>query len=413
MPDDLCVAVLVIACFALTIKCGLRLALNYSPFERQLMRGLPLVLLFTAMTFLAWGVYGPTLHHGSLAFDKDSLRAFVGVGLAYFLIAVVIPVAIIRSYGESGKWTVGGTLFSIVAGAVGAVGALGIILALNYGGDTVYVMPVVFGLAPVVNTLVTATLSRTFGKIKPIFLAGIATVALGAVGVLVFRTPTTPKAVDSKTSEQSSIADQEAKSEPSELSDQVGDSSLEAKADSNSGTAPSQPVAAATESSSSVWKIIASMITAAICWGSYGPMLHLGQGRMAGSRLRPFVCVGIAYFLIAVIAPLFLIYTRPDQTGSWTMAGLVWSILAGSAGAIGALGVILAFNAGGKPFYVMPIIFGFAPVVNTFISLSEKGTWHLVHPLFWISLGVVIAGAVTVLITAPKSPPPAKAPAAS
>lgn len=361
--------------------------------ERYLMKGLPLVLIFTAMTFVAWGAYGPTLHHGAMAFERDSLRAFFGVGLAYFLIAVLIPVAIIRSKGESGSWTAGGTLFSLVAGAVGAVGALGIILALSYGGETVYVMPVVFGLAPVVNTLVTASIGQTFHQIRSIFIVGVVTVALGAVGVLVFRTPLTGIPVEATTVsvEHTSISENSEDSEATAIS------------------AP-KPQLRSEDESVEVWKIIASMITAAICWGSYGPMLHLGQGRMAGSRLRPFICVGISYFLIAVIIPLVLIYGRPMQQGSWTAAGLVWSILAGSAGAIGALGVILAFNAGGKPFYVMPLIFGFAPVINTFISLSERGTWHLVQPLFWVSLLIVIAGAVTVLITAPKSPPPSKQP---
>jgi hypothetical protein len=74
------------------------------------MKGLPFVLLFTAMTFLAWGAYGPVLHHGTLALDKDSLRAFVGVGLAYFLIAVLIPIVILRSSKEVGKWTVSGII---------------------------------------------------------------------------------------------------------------------------------------------------------------------------------------------------------------------------------------------------------------------------------------------------------------
>jgi len=357
------------------------------------MKGLPLVLAFTAMTFVAWGAYGPTLHHGSMAFDKDSLRAFFGVGLAYFLIAVLIPMSIIRSRGESGKWTFGGTVFSIVAGAVGAVGALGIILALTYGGETVYVMPFVFGLAPVVNTLVTATISRTFHQIRPLFLAGVVTVALGAVGVLVFRSPV---------ADAEPPADTESKMEVAS-SDTSGVSAI-----ASGLSMDSVPASALEMGPSQTWKIIASMLVAAFCWGSYGPMLHLGQGRMAGSRLRPFVCVGFAYFLIAVIAPLLLIYGRADDAGSWTMVGLIWSFLAGCAGAIGALGVILAFNAGGKPYYVMPLIFGFAPVINTFISLSEKGSWHLVQPLFWASLIVVIAGAVTVLITAPKPAPPAR-----
>jgi hypothetical protein len=169
-------------------------------------------------------------------------------------------------------------------------------------------------------------------------------------------------------------------------------------ADDDKSTPATSKAAAAPD----VPMIILSIIIAAICWGSYGPMLHQGQARMGGSRLRPFTCVGLAYFFIAVAAPLAVIYARTADTGSWSFGGLSWSIVAGAAGAIGALGVILAFNAGGKPYYVMPLVFGFAPVINTCISLTEKGTWGLATPMFWISLGVVIAGAITVLLNAPK-----------
>ncbi len=54
------------------------------------MKGLPFVLAFTAMTFLAWGAYGPLLHHGTASMGRDSLRAFVGFGIAYFFIAVLV-----------------------------------------------------------------------------------------------------------------------------------------------------------------------------------------------------------------------------------------------------------------------------------------------------------------------------------
>ncbi len=54
--------------------------------------------------------------------------------------------------------------------------------------------------------------------------------------------------------------------------------------------------------------------------GAYGPMLHQGQARMGGSRLRPFTCVGIAYFLIAIAAPLAVISARASDTGQWSGA---------------------------------------------------------------------------------------------
>ena len=41
-------------------------------------------------------------------------------------------------------------------------------------------------------------------------------------------------------------------------------------------------------------------------------------------------------------------------------------------GAIGALGIILAFNFGGKPVYVMPLVFGGAPVITTLLVGSRR-----------------------------------------
>ena len=46
----------------------------------------------------------------------------------------------------------------------------------------------------------------------------------------------------------------------------------------------------------------------ALCWGVYGPVLRVGQAGMApGSahppHLKPFICVGVAYFVIAILVP--------------------------------------------------------------------------------------------------------------
>lgn len=314
------------------------------------MQGLPFVLLFTALTFISWGAYGPLLRHGTVAMHHDGLKAFVGVGLAYFVIAVIVPLLVLRQKGEKGNWSFAGTTYSIIAGSVGAIGALGIILALVFKGNPVYVMPLVFGFAPIVNTLVTSWMGRSIQNIKPIFVAGIIAASLGAGGVLFFK--------------------------------------------------PQPP---ASEAAPNYGMVALSIAIATICWGSYGPMLHQGQMRMGGSRLRPFACVGIAYFVIAVAAPLVLLQLVPTiSQGNWTTSGLTWSIIAGAAGALGALGIVLAFNSGGKPIYVMPLVFGFAPVINTFISLTEAQAWSRVQPMFWVSLAVVIIGAITVLTKAPK-----------
>lgn len=106
-----------------------------------------------------------------------------------------------------------------------------------------------------------------------------------------------------------------------------------------------------------------------ICWGTYGPLMHLGQSKMGGSRMRPFLCVGIAYFFMAVVLPCILIPALGKEFGNWTTPemtkGLLWSLAGGAAGALGALGIVLAFHFGGKPIFVMPVVFGLAPIVNT------------------------------------------------
>jgi hypothetical protein len=206
--------------------------------------------------------------------------------------------------------------------------------------------------------------------------------------------------------------------EPKPGAEQAGEAVVVTEAESSPAEGVSseepggeQPSASTPRAATSVWGIVFSIVIAALCWGSYGPFLHIGQSKMDGSRLRPFSCVGLAYFFIAVAVPLVIIYTRSGDEGAWNLPGMSWSFAAGVLGAIGALGVIMAFNAGGKPFYVMPLVFGFAPVVNTFISLTETNTWSLTSVWFYSSLAVVIAGAVTVLTNAPKPQPKPPKPA--
>src|SRR5262245_27773135 len=119
--------------------------------------------------------------------------------------------------------------------------------------------------------------------------------------------------------------------------------------------------------------LVASIALTILCWGMYGTVLRSGQFAMsleAGhpAFLRPFVCVGLAYFLIGVVVPSLWLHFRGEK-GEWTITGIIWSLAGGALGAIGALGIILAFKFGGKPIYVMPLVFGGAPVVNAFLTI--------------------------------------------
>ena len=139
------------------------------------MKSFGALLGFIALAMLSWGVYGPILAQGRADMLGSSLRPFICVGLAYFLIAVLTPLAILRTTGEAGHWSTTGIIWSLAAGAAGALGALGVILALAFHGSPVYVMPLVFGGAPVVNTFLTmfwADVQRQFRR-RPFFIAGL------------------------------------------------------------------------------------------------------------------------------------------------------------------------------------------------------------------------------------------------
>ena len=359
-------------------------------------------LVFVFLTFICWGVYGPTLHLGQEGMgaegQKSSLRPFVCVGVAYFLIAVLYPLVVLYTKGEKGSWTSFGFVWSFVAGAVGAVGALGIIMAFKFGGKPVYVMPLVFGCAPVVNTIVTMLMSRTIKEASLLFYIGVLIVAVGAAGVMYFK-PTKPKKADVDKTALLLHAQDDAESDDS-------NSSAKLEAESNDE-----------EKLNNFWFVACSVAVTALCWGAYGPVLHRGQAQMDGSRLRPFLCVGLAYFAIAVLIPFFLMGSFPEpgpESGSaWFNTGMIWSLLAGAVGAIGALGIIYAFNFGGKPIFIMPLVFGIAPVVNTFTEIVSKQLYGQVPQMFYLSLLLVIFGAVTVLVCAPRGKKPAPQPEVS
>jgi hypothetical protein len=335
------------------------------------------MLAAIALTALCWGAYGPVLHFGREAMHS-SLRPFMCVGAAYFLIAVLVPALLLARGGERGGWTTKGVVWSLLAGVAGSLGALGVILALGFGGRPIYVMPLVFGGAPVVNTLLSAFMNRAFGQLKAPFLAGLLLVVTGAVTVLVFK----PQAAPPKPA---------------------------ATAEATAGAAsPAAPAQAPEKKVERFMEILLATALALFSWGGYGPVLHRGQAAMGGSRLRPLLCIGIAYFLIAVLVPLALLVPMGD-TGNWGLGGAAWSLAAGGLGALGALGTILAFNCGGKPFTVMPVVFGCAPVINTLTTLALAHTpTSAISPFFLAGMLVVAVGAATVLAFGPRGHAPAK-----
>jgi hypothetical protein len=142
--------------------------------------------LFVLGAVISWGMYGPILHKGQVQLGNP-LRALLCVGVAYFLIGVLVPVVTLSAQGGLNNFNKGGTLSAGLGGALGALGAVCIIWAFRTGGLPTYVMPLVFGGAPLVNVLFSMWLHPPKAAPNPLLYAGFLFVAVGASMVLYFK----------------------------------------------------------------------------------------------------------------------------------------------------------------------------------------------------------------------------------
>jgi hypothetical protein len=141
---------------------------------------------FVAGAVLSWGLYGVSLHRGQLAIGSP-LKALLCVGIAYLLMAVLVPAATLSSQGELKDFNTNGTLISTAAGALGALGAVCIIFSFRAGASPLYVMPLVFGGAPLVNVIATAIIHPPKTAPSPMLYVGFLLAAIGAGMVLYYR----------------------------------------------------------------------------------------------------------------------------------------------------------------------------------------------------------------------------------
>jgi uncharacterized membrane protein len=153
------------------------------------------------------------------------------------------------------------------------------------------------------------------------------------------------------------------------------------------------------KSRSMVWIIFA--LGAALSWGLYGPTLHRGQVELA-NPLRALLCVGVAYFLIGVLVPLAWLGAQGEVKG-FNSGGVTWATIGGVLGALGAICIILAFKSGGLPTYVMPLVFGGAPLVNVLFSMWLHPPRTSPNPLLYLGFVLVALGAGLVLYFKPQS----------
>ena len=147
---------------------------------------------------------------------------------------------------------------------------------------------------------------------------------------------------------------------------------------------------------SRIWIFFVAL--AGCCWGAYVPFVAQG-GKELKNSYASFLCVGVAYFLIAILFPLAVFWAR-GKFPVFTAKGSFLATMAGVAGALGALCVIFAtFEFKGPRLFVAPLIFAVAPLINTVVSFvwhPDKGlaTFSLPEysPHWTFYLGIVLTG---------------------
>lgn len=161
-----------------------------------------LVLIFIAGAALSWGLYVPTVHAAQMAL-KSPLRAFLFVGVAYFITAVMVPSLFVFvlnwdptvKAGNVPNFNLGACIYGLSGGTLGAAGALCIIFAVTIGssnpgmGDPrLYVPPLVFAGAPIINTIATMLyFNPTKQTPDPRFFLGLIMAAVGAALVMLYK----------------------------------------------------------------------------------------------------------------------------------------------------------------------------------------------------------------------------------
>ena len=139
---------------------------------------------------------------------------------------------------------------------------------------------------------------------------------------------------------------------------------------------------------------------AVLSWGVYGAMLHQGQVKL-GNPMRALLCVGVAYFLVGVVVPVIVLMTQGQGLRGFNSSGTTSATVAGTLGALGAVCIIYSFRTGGLPTYVMPLVFGGAPLVNVLYTMYIHPPKVAPSPMLYVGFLLTAIGAGTVLYNKP------------
>lgn len=173
-------------------------------------------LIFALGTVVTWGLYGIFLHAGQVGMADAAngrYKAFLFVGVAYFITAVLAPLAVLVANKSDWSFPAKGLWLSLFAGILGAIGAFFVLLALgslfaqgNRSAPAI-VMSIVFAGAPVVNALVAMALHPPAGGLGAIrfpFVLGLIMAASG--GFLVTKYKPNPAPPEKKAAQASAVS---------------------------------------------------------------------------------------------------------------------------------------------------------------------------------------------------------------
>ncbi len=150
-------------------------------------------LAFAMMTVASWGLYGVFLHSGQ-TFMADPVngryKAFFFVGIAYLIVAIIGSLIMMLVSGSDWSFPMKGLTWSLLAGAVGAIGAFCVLLAFGAKGSPAVVMSIIFAGAPIVNAVTVFLMHPPPGGLANLrwqFVVGILLAALGGCLVTLYR----------------------------------------------------------------------------------------------------------------------------------------------------------------------------------------------------------------------------------
>lgn len=151
-------------------------------------------VLLALCTAVCWGLYGPILGKARDA-ELSPFKPYVLIGVAYLVIAIFGGVVGMLVRGDSFHFSGIGTTWGIIAGTLGALGALFLTLCMYNGGGKIphAVMPIVFGGAVTVSALYTIFSSDGKMQATPMLWVGIVGM-LACVVIITMNTPHSPPA---------------------------------------------------------------------------------------------------------------------------------------------------------------------------------------------------------------------------